>query len=495
MRERIQKILNKLLHFFGSKYFFWVIIVLFVLQSMWIAFSSGFGMPYDESFHFGVIKIFGAQWFPFITSQPHSYDIYGNLAHGDATLFHYFMSFPYRIITAFTHNLAVQVISLRLICIAMVAVGIALYNKLFQKIGIKRIFINFGMLIFVLLPIVIFLAATINYDNMLLPLTALFFIVCVDIISSKKVVWTQYLWLVIIGCFASLVKYTFLPIFAIGVVYLLVVLYRRYGKNIFSKITKSFQSTDKIKRAGIISLAIITIGMFSAVYLQNIIVYRSIKPSCEKVMSEKRCAKNAVYAKYFTPKARALRSGRPLVQIPNYITPWVLQMESWTTMMGGGGSDGLSAPLRKPLPIFFTTVFVGSFIGLLALFYAWKSLPKKPSWYFLIAMSAALTLIVFLQNYSMYADLHVMAAIQPRYLLGIIPIILVMAVVAINHILKNKIYLKVVILLIVLLLFTQGGGIITYISQSRKFWYWQNSNVINANVTAKKIILPFVKDN
>ena len=108
----------------------------------------------------------------------------------------------------------------------------------------------------------------------------------------------------------------------------------------------------------------------------------------------------------------------------------------------------------------------------------------------------ALTVLsaVFTYNYLRYIKYHAMYGIQPRYLLSALPIIIVMAVVAINFMLKKNRYLKLVILLIVFLMLTQGGGVITHILRSKDSWYWENSTVIEVNNVAKKILRPLVKE-
>lgn len=481
MREKMNKIANKIIRIIASKYFFWAVIVFFVLQSMWIVFSSAYPLPYDEIFHFGVINIFGHQWSPFILAQPTVYDVYGNLAHGDATIFHYLMSFPHRIVSLFTSNLAIQVVSLRMICVAMASIGLLLFNKLFQKIGIKQIFINVSMLLFVLLPISTYVSATVNYDNMLFPLTAIFLIICVDILLSKEVVWSQYAWFIIVGCIASLVKYSFLPVFAIGFIYLVAVTYKRHGRQIFSKIFKSFHTASRLTTLSLIGLIIIATGMFSAVYVQNTILYGSPRPDCEQIMSQERCEMNKVFLRYSNEEAT--KNTRTLMQTPDYVSFWFLQMARWT-----------SSTVYWPLPIVFTIVFVGGFVGLFSLAYAWKLLKKQTGFYFLATISTGLTITVFLRTYVRYIEIHAISAIQPRYLLSVVPIILVMMVISINFILKSKKNMKLSILLITLLLFTQGGGLTTYILQYQNIWYWQNSKVIEANNIAKKILRPLVKE-
>lgn len=349
-------------------------------------------MPYDENFHFGVIEIFSKQLSPFILDQPMAYDIYGNLAHGDATLFHYFMSFPYRLILLVTSNFAVAIILLRLICIFMVMVGLILFNKLFKKIGIRQIFINIGLLLFVLLPITPFVAATINYDNLLFPLTALFLILCVDVINNTTIKWYKCILIVVVGCIASLVKYTFLPIFAASFMYIVVLLFRRHGKKIFSMMIRSVRSTNLVKILSLTIIFVLSVGMFFAVYMPNIVIYKSIRPSCERVMSKQRCEANRPYL--MASEQEMAKDTRSLMLTPEYTSVWVLQMIDWSNMTGGNGSS-MSRVDRRPFNIMYTTVFVGVFIGLSILLLTWRSMRKNHGWYFLVAMSLVLILSIF----------------------------------------------------------------------------------------------------
>jgi len=442
-------------------------------------------MLYDEYFHVNVIKLFSQQLSPFITSQPTSYDIFGVLSYGVATLFHYLMSFPYRAISVFTDNLAIQVISMRLVCIAFTAVGIVLFNKLFQKIGIKQVFINVALLLFVLLPIVPFVAATVNYDNMLFPLTALFFIICVDILSSKKIVWTQYAWFIIIGCFASLVKYTFLPIFAVSTIYLAVVLYKQYGRGIFFKAIESFQATTKQVAIGLAGLIIVAVGMFSVVYIQNIILFGALQPNCQKVMSQERCDDNSLLVR--DEQAEATKDTRPLIQTPDYVSLWFVQMADWTTM-SGARTVAYGTVVGEPLPVIYSVVFFGGFIGLLSMIYSWNFLDKNKNWYFLLVVSLILVLAVFMQNYAYYIRLHAAYTIQPRYLLTIMPILIVMTVVAVNYIVRKRNTIKLLILFCALVLFLQGGGLITHIICSDEGWNWDSHIVRQINNSTRDFL-------
>lgn len=468
------------------------IIVLFMIQSLWISFSFRYPMLYDENFHFDAIKLFSQQVSPFISSQPVSYDVYGSLMNGGATMFHYLMSFPYRTISMFTDNLAIQVILLRVVNIIMAAVGILAFIKLFKIIDIKLIFINISIFLFILLPIVPFVASTINYDNMLFMLTPLFLIFCVKILLTKKILWHNFAWLVSLGCLASLVKFTFLPVFAISLVYLAIFIFKNHGMSIFLKLRASLNSSTKLLSASLIVTLLVLIGMFSAVYLKNIVTYGSLQPSCQKQMSQKRCGQSGALIR--SENAIATIDTRPLIQNPEFISAWTIQMANWTNMSGSSTAN-TGVVVREPLPVIYTTFFVASFLAIGFLLYSWRGLDKNIAWYFLATVSVGLILIVFMQNYTSYIELHVAYGIQPRYLLTVAPIIIVMSVISIGYALRVSRPLKLTSLLIVVLLFTQGGGVVTAILLSGNDWYWQNPKVLKANHIAKKILEPLVKRN
>jgi len=487
--SKMQTVAEKIKKVIGSKYLFWCIIILFILQAAWIAFSYRYPMLYDEAFHVNAIKLFSQQISPIITNQPTFYDMYGSLAHGGATLFHYFLSFPYKVTSMITENFSFQIIILRLINILLVAIGLHLFNKLFKRIGISHIYINIGMLLFTLLPIVPFVSATINYDNLLFALTALFFVITAGILIEKKLNWQQLSLFIIVGCAASLVKYTFLPVFALSVVYLIVVFLSHRKKQMFSELFSSVKTTGKLKTSLILIALVLSLGMFSSIYLYNIIAFKAIQPDCEQILGMERCKNYAMVAR--NDSAEDTKNTRPIEQLPGYIADWTAQMANWTNMTGARPTDG-GVVVAQPLTIVYTTVFIGGFMGLGVIIYSWRSMKKNPAWYFLVFISCGLTFVVFIQNYLTYVQLHMPYAIQPRYLLTIVPIAIVMSVAAAGHILKGKRILKCAILVITLILFSQGGGVITHIVRSDNTWYWENSTIYSANDIVRNILKPLV---
>lgn len=486
----MKNIYNICVSVFASGRFLWAIVTLFVFESLWIAFSFHYPLVYDEAFHLPVIKIFSHQWLPLLFNQPHSADQYGNLMYDGGPLYHYIMSFPFRIIVLFTNNFAIQVIMMRVLNVLMAAAGLLLFNRLFRKIGIKQIFINISLLIFILIPLVPFVAATINYDNMLFPLTAWYLILCIRLLKSTVVDWREVVSVVIVGCLTTLVKEAFLPIFAASIIYLIVAVFRKHGRRYLNIFFASIKKTQKPHLVVYLVLFITFVGLFSVRYIQPIVLYHTPTPDCAQTTSSSRCLD---YSSSIIAEKFKTRDQRSIEELPDYATMWFssnLNSTGRVVAVGPGWGD-----YQPPLPVINILLFISIVLGIGILLYTWRTLEKGPAWYFLTTMTVTLVVVTFIFNYSLYLKLHYPFAIQPRYLLNFTPIIIVMVVVACNDILKKYKITKLSVLIVVLLLFTQGGGTISYILRSKDFWYWGNAEVIKANHFAKKILAPIVKEN
>jgi len=97
-------------------------------------------------------------------------------------------------------------------------------------------------------------------------------------------------------------------------------------------------------------------------------------------------------------------------------------------------------------------------------------------------------------NYLGYREIGVALAIQGRYLLPILPILIGYVFMSVNTAFSNK-SIKLAMVLIALLLFTQGGGISTLIIRSEDSWYWQRSYITEPNSKIKELLKPFIKEN
>ncbi len=292
----MKKFLNKVNVILSSKVFFWVILAIFILSAAWIALSAVYPQAFDENFHFGLIQIYSHYWLPFLTHQPPNANAYGAVARDPSYLYHYLMSFPYRVIRFFDPEQIGQIIMLRFINIALFASGLILFRRVLDRARVSVALSNLILLIFILIPITPQLAAHINYDNMLFPLVAYVCLLAfsvIDQLRQKKPDARSMLILLIVCLLTSLVKYVFLPIF-LGVILFVLYLvyqnfhghYRRFGKLLW----KSWLRQSWYSKLLLALFLILSLGTFIQRDGINIVEYHEIIPDCSKVLNVKDCS-------------------------------------------------------------------------------------------------------------------------------------------------------------------------------------------------------------
>lgn len=482
----------RVIKFIDSRLFFGLVLALFTVQALWIALSFRYPMLYDEVFHYNVTKIFSHQLTPFITNQPTAYDQFGSLAHGNSAIYHYLLSIPYRVIAVFTTSLAIQVILLRIINIAMALTGLWLFDILLRQVGFKQKYVNVSLLVFSLLPMTPLVTATINYDNMLFPLLALYLLSSVRILRTSKIGWFDLLSLIAVGSLASLVKFSFLPVFVATGLFLIIYLLRKFKSRLYTDFMKSVQGAKRWQLALSAFITLVLVGMVAGIYGLSVIRYKNPTPVCDQILSVKRCESYDIYSR--NANAIKSRAQRPAEQLPQYTYKvwfdYMIQLTNWS-----GNTVNNIQVTKLGLPIMNLLLFFGSLTGFLIFFYQLKDMTRNdiPRTY-LIFVAFVLLISVYLFNAKSYYDLHAPYGDQPRYLLGVMPILIAFIVLATATMLQKSAQSKLLIIILVMMLFSQGGGVITHILRSDDSWYWQNKAVIKLNHAAKDILQPIVKE-
>ena len=109
-KRSIKSKLAKVYGFLGTSRFFKILLVIFVVQAFWIALTGRFPMAFDERTHLGIIEYYANHLNPFGSYQAPELNQYGLIIHNPSYIYHYLMSFPWRIITALTDNFIAQII-------------------------------------------------------------------------------------------------------------------------------------------------------------------------------------------------------------------------------------------------------------------------------------------------------------------------------------------------------------------------------------------------
>jgi len=492
--KRFTHVINAAL---GSPKFFPIVVGLLVFQAAWIALSARYPLAFDENFHFGIIKLFSQQWGPFFSSTPVDSGAYGALTRDPSYLYHYLMSFPYRLVALVVHNETWQIILLRLINIGFFAAGLVAFRRLLSQLAIPKKLIHFSLLMLILVPAVPFLAAHINYDNLLfllIPVTLSLTLRCARALRAEKPLPVATFALLVISLLlASLVKYVFLPVAAAIVIYLVVTWLRQPGwKRVFPSLVRSFGALRLWLQLGIIAGLLVSSGLFIERYGTNIVQYHDIAPECSKVETIEHCSEYGPWLRNHTLAAAQQLSSEPVdTNIVSFSGLWVLGL-LYRLYFAINYDYSTEPPLILP----FALAIVMTLVGLL-LVGRWGVSIVRRHHELLLPLGAIVlySATLFYKNYTDYLAYGERVAINGRYFIPFLPIIFVIVGLAAYQLIrrfKHHTIITATLGSLLLLIALQGGGLLTFIVLSDAGWYWPNDAVIAVNQVAHNLISPLI---
>ena len=492
----MQKLYPRLVAALRSKIFFMITLLVFVFSSGWLAFSAIYPMAFDENYHLNLIKMHAHMLTPWFTHQLAGPAPYGAITRDPSYLYHYLMSFPYRLLQAMHTSFRVEVVSLRLINILLFVWGLILLRRLLLKTRASSAVINVALLFFVLTPVVPLLAAHINYDNLQFPLVIWLLLLCLEfreqLFKKHRIDLPTLALLISIALLGSLVVFTFLPFLAavaVYVLYLLIVAVRNRRIKWRRRLSTGWKSLSSSKRYGLGALLILSVVMFSAMYGVNIIKYHNPIPQCGQVLGPSRCAS---YPPWNRNNQAALHN--PGVN-PNpviYSASWLGGMfdRLFFTINGTSMADNNANFLAPVMSV--TAVIVGAFGVILLIRYARRLVKADAPLVFLIFVTLVYVASVWGRNYHDYIHLGKIVAVNGRYLITILPIIYVVVAMAYQEFWGTRRGWQLGFLVLSFVLFMQGGGITGFIHYSNANWYWPDDPlVLKLNQRAKQIVNPF----
>jgi hypothetical protein len=485
---------QRLIALFSRSWVFRVIVIVFVLQAAWIALTGRYPMAFDEDFHLGIIRLYAHHLSPFWSSQPAGGDAYGAVARDPSYLFHYLMSFPYRLVSAFTSDQTIQVLWLRAIDIALFASSLPLYRRLLLKTGASVAVVNFCFLIFILIPIVPLLAAQINYDNLLLPLLALTMLLTLrvsdELRAHKRLNMKALLQLLIVCLLASQVKYAFLPVFVAIIIYLGVRLKQTYPKFGTLKSSLGFGWGLLTRRAK--WLLVIGVLISLALFMQrdgyNVIAYHTTVPSCDRVLSIQQCSAYGPWIRDYNYSIAKVNSPRsPLT----FTIDWFYGMwlRSVFAVDGPGTGFETRGPLFLPAMVSLIMPAISVAVVLVYLRQIFRVYDATVLWLFAV-ISACYVGALWLDEYAAFLRTGQPVAINGRYLLVVALPLLLVACLGFAEFLKHQAYLRVGLAGITIVGLLWGGGALTYILRSNDNWYWPSAAVQDMNHAVQRSLGP-----
>lgn len=490
---RSARIARLLTRTFKGRIFFLGLMSFFVAESLWIAFSAAYPQAFDEDFHFGIIQIYAHHWLPFLSTQPANADQFGGVAHDPSYLYHYLMSFPYRIIAAFLHGQMSQVIALRLINIALFGLGIVLFRRVLLRAGISAALTNVSLFVLIFIPIVPQLAAQINYDNLLMPIVAWMCLMVFDLTRAVRegLPFLRTLAVMLcIGLLGCLVKFPFLPIFAACVLfvgYVTIRTFRGHFADLLALIRADFAALKRRTKLLLLAILLVSAGLFSQRYVVNIVEYGEPVPDCAAVLSVQRCQAYSPWARNYND---SLNRQQP-ASVAIYMGEWLYGLWFRLFFAINGPTSGYQNYPSLPLPS--AAAIVLALFGVAVLGQFWRQTFRRNDYLaFFLLVIVCYCGALWLDDYAQYLKTGQPVAINGRYLL---PVLLPMAAIigrAISVSMRTRPLLKPLLAAAVIVLFLEGGGVLTFISRSDESWYWPSKVVVQANRTARRLVSPIL---
>lgn len=488
-------LLHKLSRLIEHSWFFTSTIILLIVQALWLALTAAYPLPFDEYYHFGIIKVYAEQWSPFITQQPPEASLFGDITRTPSYLFHYLMSFPYRVLDSIFPTDTGVIISLRLLNIGLFALGLVLFRRLLLSMRVPKKITHLALFIIVCLPITPFLAAHINYDNLLFVLTPVVLWLAYRQTAKQHPSVSMLLLLVATGALTSLVKETFLPIYLICLLYVAVVLVYRHKQDLAMLLWRDFHRRALVMRFGLVLMVVFSVGMFVERYGVNQLRYGGYNAECSIVQPVSVCEQYAPW--YRNQQNKLNKPATPLYgNFFSYTQHWVSKVQrgyfaifSHTPTVVVSDKEPFGPIVARPLlPLPVTIASIAVVIGFLAVLLQIKPLLRHPAYRFSIVVILFYGLVVLLFNYRQYLDLGAAQAIQARYLMPLLPLAIVLMIRAISWSLPSRLRFKGITLVAVMIIFLYGSGISGWLIRSDSLWYWQNQTVIQLNQSAGKIL-------
>jgi hypothetical protein len=495
MKKKTTSFSHRLTVVASSNKFFVCILGFMALEALWIAFSGHYPMAFDEDFHLGLIRLYSHHISPFWEAQPSGADSFGAVVRDPSYLYHYLMSFPYRLITALTGSQTAQVISLRVLNVALFTGGLVLWRKLLLKTGASKAIVHSCILAFVLIPVVPLLAAQINYDNLFIPVVAAVFLVAAkfgeELGKYKRVNTKSLLQLLILCLFASLIKYAFLPILIAVIAYIVIRLIQTPAswRKLLLSLAFGWTLMTRSTRWALVVALVIFSALFAERYLINLARYHEPVPDCAKVLSVKQCSAYGPWARNYNITSN--KDPRASNSVLTYSADWFYGM--WLRSFFAVDGPTTHFETRGPLVLPGIGVIVLASIASLALLVnaraIWRKYDRSVLTLLIVVIAGYLSLL-WLDGFRSFIKLGETVAINGRYLFPVALPLILLGALGINEALKRRGGLKAGFAAVAILTLVWGGGTLTYILRSRDAWYWPNSGVQRVNRDVRQTLGP-----
>lgn len=487
------KILRKLKAVIADDRFFFLTLILFILQAAWVAFSLNHSGYYDEQFHYGLSQFYSQYLNPWRVEQSANWDIWGDVVRHPSYLYYFILGKILNFLNLFSLGYIDKLIYLRLISVTFFAAGLYVYRKVLISLGFSKLITNLTLLFLIQIPVLTLIAGQVNYDNPMFFFAALFLLQGIKLIQRNELNMSSLVLFILTGVAGSMIKYAFLPLFFVGLLGVAVHYVLTYKKRLLNRAVKSFVLMSKVNRLVVLLLVIITSIVFLERYAVNYFHYKAFWPECHNVLSEERCSNYYIWNR--NNRLTVNEHKEVDTSIIRYLGTWsggMIETQYSVPYMTSLTNEKLNATIKPPLPLYYEAnqaiLLLGAIVLLLTLARTLRSRERV----YIFSVAVFFTLVLIAVNYIDYRKLGVVAATNGRYLFPVLPVFIAFAAEGVSLIIRNHTKVTLLLLLGVLFTISQGGGIISTLMQAEQEWYWQKSEVLSLNTKLKGVVNGFV---
>lgn len=482
---------TRLVRALGSNWFAGVVLAGFAMQSGLVAVMARLSI-YDESYHLAAIRFFARTGTPFVEQTALDGPI-GDVERYGSYLYHYVLGTLWSGSAGMSDDARLTL--LRMVTVGMVTAGLLIYRFVFRELGASPAVANVAMLAVSLLPLLVFVAGTVNYDNQLFLLQAAFILVAVKLYRADEFNVTLWMLALVLGGLAALTKYTVIPLLVPIVVCLVVrqVLVSRHtiGRRI-RDFARAPHSMIAVGRVALVLVSLAVVALVVERYGVNLVRFGTPFPACDAVHDVAVCEQYPPWARNERLDAAYADAQPSAGSALAYLSgSWILLMERYATLTGVIGADGHA--LTGIGPNVAGAIVTWSWpVLLVVLSIAAVWLRKIRGVFVLLLSSAGYVAVLFWQNYTDYLAMGEAVGVQARYLLPVAPVVIGLAFIGAARFLSTGTptgtWVRLVAVGAMLLVATQGGGVSTFVHDSDARWLRAGGGVARTHEALTSVV-------
>lgn len=478
----------------GSGWFLGAVVAVALLSSLIVALSADYFLLYDEFYHFGIIRLMAERGTPFLTGTE-SVTGLGDVERYGSYFYHALMGAPYSLATALGWGEYGHVLLLRVLTVVMAIGSLPVFAKALRTVGVGSATSNVAILVFSSVPVLSFVSATINYDGLVLLFSAVFALLIARAATEQPMRAITVLLAIAVGSLGSITKYTFLPVFAagmIGLVVLVIVRSRSTGSAAFRMPRGAELRSARFWASA--ALALVAVGLFCERYLVNLLMFGTPSPDCAVVHNADYCATWGPWGRNEELDAAYPDHPFGLGPLFTYLARmWSGGVIGTIDVIGGETSSGIVT--ASGVSTYTWLAAIGTTIAIFIVVLVLPRVFRNGAATVLLSAAVVYTAALFWTNYSDLRTMGVPIGIQSRYLLPIAPLLLGAAGLGLSRILTaiegRPLVWKCAAVVVLLFAALQGGWALSYLISSDPEWFHPD-NPISGLLPALQRLAQFV---